>query len=194
MALNDVPLSGQTLGVTQPLIRNNFSTIDTAFTVDHVSYGTSGQGKHNQVTFPQQSSEPSFSSSEIGLYNFLVTANELYVKKGSNDGVPFTKSTKQAFSGGGVGETYLPSGIILKWGKQTAGANQLTTVTYSTGFPNNIIGIQLTQITKSETFSAKSPQLTVIQRIVPTLTPDNFQFVVNNNGAAVDFMWLAIGF
>ena len=40
MALNNVPLSGQSLGVTRVPINQNFSVIDADFSVDHVAYNT----------------------------------------------------------------------------------------------------------------------------------------------------------
>jgi hypothetical protein len=123
MPLNDVPQANQTLGVTQPLIRTNFSTIDTAFAVDHVDYNLSNQGKHNQVTFPVQSLTPPFLANEFLLYNKQSTfSKELFVHKliGYGSGtteIPFTESTLSvtapAPGAGAGGWTKLPSGMII---------------------------------------------------------------------------------
>ena len=58
MALNNVPLAGQTLGQTQAPINQNFAVIDTAFQVDHEDYNTTNQGMHNRVSFLTQSPVP----------------------------------------------------------------------------------------------------------------------------------------
>jgi hypothetical protein len=42
MALNQVPNPNQTLGETNLPIKTNFATIDTGFSVDHVTFGASG--------------------------------------------------------------------------------------------------------------------------------------------------------
>ena len=62
MALINVPLAGQSLGITRDPVNNNFSTINSAFLVDHVEYNTAGQGKHNKVTFPVQGGAPAFTA------------------------------------------------------------------------------------------------------------------------------------
>src|ERR1700679_1659240 len=95
--LNNVPQASQSLGQTQVPIQANFTTIDAAFQQDHVPYTLSGQGKHNQVTFPVQSPAPSFLSGEVGLYNLLgITQNELWINKNNQSGVvnfPMTQSS-----------------------------------------------------------------------------------------------------
>lgn len=165
MALNDVPLSGQTLGVTQPLIRNNFSTINAAFAVDHVAYvfpGTGGnQGKHNKVTFPVQGSAPTFSGSDFGIYNF---GGALVIADSSG---PLGKLT-----GGSIvlqGWSYWPTGALVKWGTVTLGAGGDQTIAASQGpaFSNQYN----CQITNS------GSQSTTVFRIV-TLGPGN-NFTIN---------------
>jgi hypothetical protein len=124
MALNNVPLAGQTLTSSRSPINANFVTISTAFAIDHVDYNTSGQGKHNKITFPSQSSAPSFSNPEIGLYNKLpaapfplTTRNELFIRRADGGETPITAA---GVDGGGFlassGYYYLPSGFLIKWG------------------------------------------------------------------------------
>lgn len=137
--LNNVPTPGQSLGASRGLINANFSTTDTAFSVDHVAYNDSSgnQGKHAKITFPVQGSSPSFSSGEDGLYNFLnatTAKNELYVHKqtgATTVNVPFTASTLSANSAPASGTglwTYLPSGIIMLSGNGSG--TGLVTVTF----------------------------------------------------------------
>ena len=137
MALNDVPQSSQSLADTQNPIRQNFSTIDTAFEVDHVAYGAAGQGQHAKVSMPVQASAPSFGAGLVGIYNLLnatTNTNEAYIHKitgATTVDIPFTASTLSAASAptqGSGGFTYLPSGIKLQFGNATGQAGGLISV------------------------------------------------------------------
>jgi hypothetical protein len=129
MALNNVPLAGQTLAVTRDPIRTNFNTIDTAFSVDHVAYNTLGQGKHNKVTLPVQAVPPTALTTEVALFSrdsIFTGKPELFMRNGDNGFIYAFTDGLQATPGW----SYLPSGILLKWGQSTA--NGLTTFTYPT--------------------------------------------------------------
>lgn len=115
MALNVVPNAGQSLAVTRDPIRNNFGTINAAFLVDHVEYNIADQGKHKQVTFPNNAPPAAPIANEIKLYN----ANgggipQLFVQRVAAPAlnIPFTQATYVS-----PGYTYLPSGIIIQWGQ-----------------------------------------------------------------------------
>lgn len=195
MALNDVPQPGQTLAVTQPLIRSNFSTIDSAFTVDHASYNSSGAGKHKKVTFPVQSPAPTFPG-DIGLYSFLdpVTAvSQLYFTNSTGATYPMTASAQQTFPAGGNGYSYLPSGIIVQWGTGTALANAVTTVNLNINYTNSIMSIQLTEYVESPGFAFVNISPTLIA-LSSFNNVGNTNFRVNNNGPQVQFMWFTVGF
>jgi hypothetical protein len=145
--LNNVPQSSQSLGQTQALIQQNFSTIDTAFSVNHVQYndGSGDQGKHKWITFPLLSvPAPIFGAGEVGLYdqiplapNVLTGQPELFLRKSSFAGAvtfPMTASilstsTPVALSSGW---TYLPSGLILKWAANVSCTGSQT-VSFPTG-------------------------------------------------------------
>lgn len=135
MPLNDVPLASQTLAVTQPLIRGNFSTINTAFNVNHVDFSLADAGKHKWVTFPLQGSLPSFLAGEYGLYNLASsTGNNLHAHIITNAGtkeIPFTQSTLQLSTptAGQAGWTQLPSGMIWITGNTTGNGYTIVTLT-----------------------------------------------------------------
>lgn len=148
MTLNNVPLSGQTLGNTRVPINQNFVTIDTAFQVDHVPYVTSGQGKHNKVTFPNQTSTPTFVASEMGMFNQLknpTPRQDIWIIRGDDTGNPYPmtgyNNKSPASSAPTNGWTYIPSGMIMAWGTATITAsNGLYNVNYAselatTNFP-----------------------------------------------------------
>ncbi len=159
MALNNVPVPGQSLGASRDLINQNFSVINTAFAVNHVPYndGSGNQGKHNLVTFPVQSPAPSFAAGEEGLYNLLnatTAKNELYVHKqtsASTADIPMTASilSQSVPASGAAGWTMLPSGILMRW--ENFSGNGLTTVTLSAGYISftTIYSIMLTPVDTS---------------------------------------------
>lgn len=141
MALNNVPLSGQNLQNTRVPINQNFSTIDSTFSIDHVAYNTSGGGKHNKITFPVQALAPVFAAGDDGIYNKLYAGtglNELFIHQqysaGTRD-IPFTATTGNTIAGviGGAGYTYLPSGLLVKWGVDTRTGDSGTVTMPATG-------------------------------------------------------------
>ncbi len=145
MTLNNVPLTGQTLGVTRVPINQNFNVIDAAFLVDHVAYNLTDQGKHKQVTMPVSVSSPATLASEVALFSrtsTLTLAPEIAWRRQSSGSVV-------EFTGGllaSSGWTYLPSGVLLKWGHTSA--TGLTNVTFPVGanIPafTNIFSMQVT--------------------------------------------------
>lgn len=145
MTLNNVPLTGQTLGVTRVPINQNFSVIDAAFLVDHAPYNITGQGKHNKVTMPVQSAAPVTVGGEVALYSrtsSLTNVPEMaWIRQSSGAIVEFTSGLLAS-----SGWTYLPSGVLLKWGHTSA--TGLTTISFPTGanIPafTNIFSMQVT--------------------------------------------------
>jgi len=134
----DIPSQSQTA------IQNNFSAIQGLVDVNHVDFSDGvNYGKHNLVEFPVQSVAPTFLSGEVGLYNLLPISpypltgvNELFVHKQNSASaveIPMTASILSTNSSPGVssGWTYLPSGILLKWGTTSGIAvNTYSTITY----------------------------------------------------------------
>jgi hypothetical protein len=121
MAYTDVPLAAQRISATQDPIRQNFLSLLTL--VD----------PNNKVDyFPVVgASIPTVAAGNVGLYsntNALTTKNELYFKRDGGAGVvgiPFT-AYDQALNNGW---TYLPSGILIKFGAWLANA-PIITVTF----------------------------------------------------------------
>lgn len=155
MALNNVPVPGQSLGASRDLINQNFSVIDTAFTVNHVPYndGSGLQGKHKVVQFPVQSAIPSLTVGDITMYNKLPASpypqtgvNELFIVKADGTTTPITARAAST-----NGWSYLPSGILLKWGTTTSINGSLP---FAYLFPvgssipvfNNVFSVQLTVV------------------------------------------------
>lgn len=130
MALVILPNAGQTLGNSRSDIRGNFDTINTAFSVDHVEYALGDQGKHNRVTLPNQAAGSGVATGATeGMVYSRQGVNsgttELFYKRQSiaagTDGIPFTESIETTSPGADTdGWTYLPSGILMKWGVRNA--------------------------------------------------------------------------
>lgn len=116
MALNNVPLAGQTLGVTRNPINQNFNVIDTAFSINHVDYNAPDQGKHKFLSMPVQGAAPATTATELGIFtqtSALTGVPEWAFRRANNGAViEFTSSTQA-----NNGWTRLPSGILLKWGQ-----------------------------------------------------------------------------
>jgi|SRR6267142_4019572 len=145
MPLNNVPLAGQDLLTTRDAISGNFSVINTAFTVDHVSYNLTGQGKHNKITLPVQGVAPTFAAGEEGIYNLPFnngtnTKNETFIHKQTLAGtadIPFTASSlsSTAPANNQPGWLYLPSGHQLRWDTVNAPSTGNNIITIRASFP-----------------------------------------------------------
>src|ERR1700679_3027455 len=122
MAYNaNIPQAGDLISQSQGDILANFQAIQTLVDVNHVDFASGDQGKHKFVTFPTQNPAPTFSPTEMGLYNFVNTTtnkNELYVNKilgATQVQVPMTASSLSGGNTTNNGDfwTYLPSGILI---------------------------------------------------------------------------------
>jgi len=206
MALNNVPLAGQSLAVTRNPINANFATINAAFLVDHVEYNTAGQGKHNKVTFPVQAATPAFAATEDGLYNKIPAAPfpltlipEMFAHKQNFAGaveVPMTASILSTsnpvvFSSGW---TYLPSGIILKWGANQV-ANGAANIVFPVGGNIPAFNVCFTVIVQVAQGGAGDVNRAI--RLVG-VNPGNFDVFGSQRTAAVaaatTFTYFAIGY
>lgn len=153
MALTQVPTATQTLANSQPQILGNFSVIDSTFSVNHVSYNTSGGGWHNLVTLPPQSPVPTPSAANGILYtqqSTLTATPELVYAHATTSTAPASAQISEFTSAGyaSVGWTRLPSGILLKWGNATA--TGYTTYLFPTAATipifTNIYSVQVTTL------------------------------------------------
>jgi hypothetical protein len=131
MAYVDTPMAAQRIKDTQTQIEQNFIEINNLVSVDHYTFGSPNQGEHMKVTLPDQGIPPVFAGNDIGLWaqipttSPLTAVNELFIRR--QDGTTSNISGKLALAA--QGWSYLPSGILLKWG--LALANGVSVVTYT---------------------------------------------------------------
>ncbi len=120
---NTQPGANTLLSQSQPLLLNNTLAIEELVKVNHVGFNVADFGKHTFIQFQVQSVTPPFSGVENGLYSKVPTSpttgvREMFVRKSNGSTIPFTASVL-SYSSPTVntdGWTYLPSGLIIKWG------------------------------------------------------------------------------
>jgi hypothetical protein len=153
------PMAAQLLSVSQPIIQGNFAIIQNSFDVNHIDFGAGADnGKHKYAEFPVAMTNPIppvvFAAGEIALYgatNAVTAVNELYVNKTNQATVvqiPATASILSTNSNPGqnvTGWTYLPSGILLKWGQGSANGNTAFVFPVAANIPvfTNVMSMQL---------------------------------------------------
>jgi len=134
MALNNVPLSGQTLNETRDPIRNNFTAIETGLAVDHVELtvpSAGNAGKHKGIHIVDGVPSPAIGATEIGLHNLVtVGVPALLLTNGAATAIDITTLTGNATQG----SITLPSGLIVKWGNDTTAASGLLTTNFTSAF------------------------------------------------------------
>jgi hypothetical protein len=199
------PAANQLLSVSQPIIQGNFAIIDTSFQVNHVAFnGGTDNGKHKYVELPVQLASPPivFPAGEIAAYSFLnaITAvNELYVNKTNQATVvqiPATASILSTSSNPGLnvtGWTYLPSGILLKWGQGTANGNTAFVFPVAANIPvfTNVMSMQLCTAYSNVTDGDGFARLSTFTNLGFTAFGSARTTTTTKN---VSFQWLAIGY
>jgi len=116
------PLASDSISETQPKINQNFIGTNAWTAIDHEEFASPNAGFHKKVTLVAQSPAPSFTGTQLGVYNFVnptTTKNEIYITKfidNSLTPVPITASSisNTSPSNGANVETYFPSGMLLK--------------------------------------------------------------------------------
>lgn len=185
----DVPQPQQAISFTQPLIRQNFLQIQAWTNVDHVEISGAGgnEGKHAKVSLIQQTYvaggnftpaiNPATGRGTLGIYAALNAANDpnsqsrmwaVIPIKDSNTtwvaaNIPFTESSLLNIlqSGSVNGYTYLPSGLIIKFGR------------FSTTIPDQNIKTQAYTFNASSGGPFPTACIAVILSSIVTNTPDN---------------------
>jgi len=195
----NVPQGPQKISGTQNTILNNFQAIDELVSVNHVSFNTASDfGKHKWASFPVQGAAPALIVGECGIYNKAntdSTKNELHIQKQNFAGtvdIPFTAAKMGSATPFGckLGWSYLPSGLLIKWGsKTTPTTSTLVPVTVDCGGPNFTEVFQVLVTGRSNAINPFTACLTAAA-VAPT---GNFTVKTSSAGADRVVSYLVIG-
>lgn len=138
----DIPQAADKPSQSQGQLLDNFGAIDLIWDINHYTFSEIGnQGKHRFVQMPQQAAKPVISATEMALYTKAVSgAPQLFLERGNNGNEIPMSSGDIAADGSDFasGETWLPSGLLMKFGRTNANAyvgDPTTKVITFTGTP-----------------------------------------------------------
>ena len=187
----NIPQPTDTLQASQSDLLGNFQALKQLIDVNHGTFGSANEGKHTFLTIPDFGGTPVFAGTDIGLYSntsSLTSLEELFIRPSDGStNIPLTAARKQE-----TGWSYLPSGILVKWG--TGNGNGLTTLTFGVGpnFPafTTLLAVQIT------TFDSSTSQVDTFVRLVD-FSATQFRVYcsarTSTANAAANFKYLAIG-
>lgn len=167
-ATNDDPANDQ------PLMQQNFSSINTWINIDHVGFSNASYGEHNQVTFANVTSPATPSNPASILY----TKNDI----AGNPQINFINSSAFANVASGKGCVLLLGGIILQWGGTGVISGSGNVITFATAFPNNCYVVTLT---------LTDPGNPAVNYNVQEITKANFKCATSSTNKS--FYYIAIG-
>lgn len=132
-----IPQATDLISNSQSQIQTNFSQSNTAFGIDHTAFDVvSNQGKHKKSTYVEQGADPATLADEMALYSKdLAGVTTLYLRKENNGTV--VQISGQDPTSATSGSSFLPGGIVIKWGTFSIGGSGTATPTFATAFPNN---------------------------------------------------------
>lgn len=176
----DKPAATDRLSVSQADIQGNFQALNNVF-----------NGLNNFITLPVQLSAPTTSATQMALYtqtSAVTSKPEMVIERDTNGTkIEFT-TIQPSFSvpgpaGSVAGWTRLPSGLVIKWGKQI-----MNTV--------NPISINLNGIgpTLSAAYMAQLTSIIVgFQFVVNSLTASTLSVRVTGGSLTDAFYWIVFG-
>jgi hypothetical protein len=176
---NSIPQPTDRIADSQAPILANFAAIDTVVSINHVTFDdpSGDQGKHKWVSLPVQGATPpagAFAAGEVGMYSFLnptTSKNELYINKTNQATITQIPATASFLSltsspaNDSDGWTYLPSGLLVKWGNSNVNGNGTVNYIVGPGAFTKIFNVSVTTIidktTTATLLSTSMTQLTV---------------------------------
>lgn len=145
----NIPLATDQGSQSQADLLGNFQAIFTLIDEDHYIFGDPNEGKHKRVMLPAQAVPPVTGVTEMAFFAgpSIYTGNtELGYRREGNGAIVDCTSSEPAIAGW----TFLPSGILLKWGQATTTNAGPDTIAFpvAANIPafNNVYNIQLTPL------------------------------------------------
>lgn len=204
----DIPLATDRPSQSQGEILQNFTSINDIWDVNHYTFAEDDAGKHRFVQMPQQAAKPVISATEMALYTKDVGGTpQMFIERGDGTEVDFTAYGESlAQTNTSRGWTYLPSGILMKWG--VTGETSIPALPFDVAIDTNVA------VPGSPSFGATRFTVWILgfQAVGSLNTDSNLAYylksvssakdftvrVFNRSGAAVPainyhFTWLAIG-
>jgi hypothetical protein len=177
-AATDIPAQSQTL------MQQNCTELQTAISRNHEPLGNANSGQHINIEFTGVGTVP---TTNFGLY--ATGAAMLLRNAGTNFDI--TTFTNSIVAGGeGQGSVTLPSGLIIKFGKNHGSGTGVDTIGFTNAFPTgqlaafvSVISTNLPAIVNADVYNLAINQI----RVKAT----------NYAGTAystASFYWLAIGY
>lgn len=188
----NIPASGQSLGNSRTQVLNNFAVLRSTIAVNHydVNDATNG-GKHKFVTMPPQVSSPATLLNELTLFTKTLTSGAaLFYTRDNNTAfdVQLTTSAIAAPTVAANGETFIPGGIIIKWGfEDNVGTG---TVSFPVAFPNNCFNVWTTAYFTGSTPLSLPATVNVRN---PSLTTGFVWTMKRDSNSYTGFYWMAMG-
>jgi hypothetical protein len=150
----DIPQPSDIPSQSQAQILANFQAINSStegFGLDHVQFdAVSDKGKHKQSTYIEQSVDPVTAANEMALYSKDDGSGNTRLFIAPESAAPIFQLTGATPSVSTSGSTFLPGGLILKYGIKNTPVNN-TVITFSSAFPNNVYSIILTPVKSDNT-------------------------------------------
>jgi hypothetical protein len=182
----NIPQPTDSLSQSQMDILGNFRALNALFT----------NGVQPVVKFPVQTVDPTTLAGQIAIYSkvdSVTTTQELFMRRVNNGAVVDMTASAQATNGW----TYLPSGLLLKWGTGTTTQNALATQAFPTSGTTPVFN-NLFMVTASQTFAASPTQNLLNNALaVGNFTTTNFQIFPRAiglpNASVISFCYFAIG-
>lgn len=140
-----IPATNDDPADDQPLMQQNFASINTLINVDHVGFADASYGEHNQVTFAT-TNVPTIPTSPPVLFTNIQDGNgnnlpgapaleQLFFYSGTN-----LKGSTQ-YASVATGSVLLFGGIVMKWGM---GALIGAQTNFVNSFPNSCFVVLIT--------------------------------------------------
>lgn len=130
---NSIPQPTDALKNSQADLLANFQAIKTLIDVNHGTFDSANQGKHLYVSFPVQGASPATLAGEVALFSRASSytgVTELSYRRESNGAVTECTAADLTI---GQGWSFMPSGLLLKWGYATVAGSGAQTILFPVG-------------------------------------------------------------